>query len=63
MSGLFISLWIVDCLVFLFAAGHTLTNGVGGMVLFASEVGLMDFFANRTKLIFLRRHQPLSMQF
>jgi hypothetical protein len=38
MSALFVLLWGIDCLMFLIAAEHTLTNGVGGMVLFASEV-------------------------
>lgn len=38
MTVLFLLLWLTDCLMFLFAVEHTLTSGVGGMVLFASEV-------------------------
>ena len=38
MSTLFILLWATDCLMFLFAAEHTLSHGVSGMVMFASEV-------------------------
>ncbi|KAF5322391.1 hypothetical protein D9619_001388 [Psilocybe cf. subviscida] len=34
-------LWATDCLMFLFAVEHTLTAGVGGMVLFASEYGIL----------------------
>jgi len=38
MTILFGMLWTTDCLMFLFAAEHTISVGVGGMVLFASEV-------------------------
>jgi E3 ubiquitin-protein ligase synoviolin len=38
MSILFVILWITDFLMFLLAVDSTLTNGVGGMILFASEV-------------------------
>ena len=38
MSTLFIILWITDFVMFLIAIENTLAHGVGGMVLFASEV-------------------------
>ena len=38
MNSLFFVLWAVDSIMFAFAVESTLTNGVGGMVLFASEV-------------------------
>lgn len=38
MSTLFIILWTTDFLMFVIAIENTMTNGVGGMVLFASEV-------------------------
>lgn len=38
MTILFTILWLTDCVMFLFAVEHTLSAGVGGMVLFASEV-------------------------
>jgi E3 ubiquitin-protein ligase synoviolin len=38
MSSLFIILWVTDFLMFLIAVENTIANGVGGMVLFASEV-------------------------
>lgn len=38
MNLLFGLLWSVDVVVFAFAVESTLSNGVGGMVLFASEV-------------------------
>lgn len=41
MSTLFLILWITDFVMFLIAVENTLANGVGGMVLFASEVCIM----------------------
>ncbi|KAF8813641.1 hypothetical protein BYT27DRAFT_7239051 [Phlegmacium glaucopus] len=41
MSTLFTILWWTDCLMFLFAVERTLSSGVGGMVLFASEYGIL----------------------
>lgn len=38
MNTLFLVLWIVDFMMLVFAIESTLSNGVGGMVLFASEV-------------------------
>ena len=38
MSSLFVILWMTDFLMFLIAVENTISNGVGGMVLFASEV-------------------------
>jgi hypothetical protein len=38
MSALFLILWVTDFLMFLIAVENTVANGVGGMVLFASEV-------------------------
>ena len=38
INSLFFVLWAVDSIMFAFAVESTLTNGVGGMVLFASEV-------------------------
>jgi E3 ubiquitin-protein ligase synoviolin len=37
--SLFAILWSIDFAMFVFAVESTLANGVGGMVLFASEVG------------------------
>ena len=45
INSLFLVLWAVDSLMFAFAVESTLTNGVGGMVLFASEVSLFRFWA------------------
>ncbi|KAF8894937.1 hypothetical protein CPB84DRAFT_1782701 [Gymnopilus junonius] len=41
MTILFAVLSITDCLMFMFAVEHTLSAGVGGMVLFASEYGVL----------------------
>jgi E3 ubiquitin-protein ligase synoviolin len=38
MNSLFFILWTVDFVMFAFAVESTVTNGVSGMVLFASEV-------------------------
>lgn len=38
MSTLFVILWATDFIMFLIAVENTITHGVGGMVLFASEV-------------------------
>lgn len=42
MSILFLILWFTDFIMFLIAVENTLSNGVGGMVLFASEVCPMN---------------------
>ncbi|KAF8629198.1 hypothetical protein AX17_005783 [Amanita inopinata Kibby_2008] len=41
MSTLFVILWLTDFIMFLIAVESTLVNGVGGMVLFASEYGIL----------------------
>jgi E3 ubiquitin-protein ligase synoviolin len=38
MHTLFFILWATDLIMFALAVENTLVNGVGGMVLFASEV-------------------------
>ena len=38
VNALFFVLWAIDTVMFVFAVESTLTHGVGGMVLFASEV-------------------------
>jgi len=38
MFFLFAILWTTDVIMFTLAVDHTLSTGVGGMVLFASEV-------------------------
>ena len=42
INALFVVLWAVDTTMFAFAVESTLNNGVGGMVLFASEVSLVS---------------------
>jgi len=39
ISGLFFLLWITNIVMLAFAAESILTNGVGVIILFASEVG------------------------
>lgn len=41
MSALFFILWATDFFMFLIAVENTIANGVGGMVLFASEYGIL----------------------
>ncbi|KAG5646278.1 hypothetical protein DXG03_003874 [Asterophora parasitica] len=41
MMALFIILWTTDFIMFLIAVENTLAHGVGGMVLFASEYGIL----------------------
>ncbi|KAF8659224.1 hypothetical protein AX16_001884 [Volvariella volvacea WC 439] len=41
MGTLFVILWTTDLLMFLIAVENTLSHGVGGMVLFASEYGIL----------------------
>ncbi|KDR75391.1 hypothetical protein GALMADRAFT_227041 [Galerina marginata CBS 339.88] len=53
MTVLFTILWFTDCLMFLFAVDHTLTAGVGGMVLFASEYGILMASVMNTILKYL----------
>lgn len=38
MNALFCILWVIDFVMFALAVESTVTNGVSGMVLFASEV-------------------------
>lgn len=49
MSVLFAILWSTDLLMFLIAVENTLAHGVGGMVLFASEVIFLIYL--RAKLL------------
>lgn len=53
MAVLFTILWLTDCLMFMFAIEHTLTSGVGGMVLFASEYGILMASVMNTILKYL----------
>ncbi|KAI0656517.1 hypothetical protein C8Q70DRAFT_319875, partial [Cubamyces menziesii] len=41
INALFVVLWAVDTTMFAFAVESTLNNGVGGMVLFASEYAIL----------------------
>ncbi|KAI0644362.1 hypothetical protein C8Q79DRAFT_766432 [Trametes meyenii] len=41
INGLFVVLWTIDMTMFAFAVESTLANGVGGMVLFASEYSIL----------------------
>ncbi|CDO76688.1 hypothetical protein BN946_scf184677.g8 [Trametes cinnabarina] len=41
INALFVVLWAVDTCMFTFAVENTLANGVGGMVLFASEYAIL----------------------
>ncbi|KAG6878551.1 hypothetical protein C0993_004450 [Termitomyces sp. T159_Od127] len=41
MTSLFIILWLTDLLMFLVSVENTIANGIGGMVLFASEYGIL----------------------
>ncbi|KAG6920120.1 hypothetical protein DXG01_010188 [Tephrocybe rancida] len=41
MTVLFLFLWLTDLFMFLIAVENTIANGVGGMVLFASEYGIL----------------------
>jgi hypothetical protein len=54
MSTLFLILWTTDFLVFLIAVENTVANGVGGMVLFASEVSHM--ISNVIHLFIIERY-------
>ncbi|PPQ89513.1 hypothetical protein CVT25_012185 [Psilocybe cyanescens] len=53
MTILFTILWLTDCVMFLFAVEHTLSAGVGGMVLFASEYGILMASVMNTILKYL----------
>nr|TFK44571.1 hypothetical protein BDQ12DRAFT_641326 [Crucibulum laeve] len=53
MTVLFVILWTTDFLMFLFAVESTITNGVGGMVLFASEYGILMASVMNTILKYL----------
>ena len=52
MSALFAILWMTDLLMFLIAVENTITNGVGGMVLFASKVR----YAHLLSLLYVATH-------
>lgn len=39
MTTLFTILWFIDLIMFAFAVDSTTKNGVGGMMMFANEVG------------------------
>ncbi|KAF7298276.1 RING-type domain-containing protein [Mycena chlorophos] len=41
MTTLFLALWTTDMLLFMIAVDSTMTHGIGGMVLFASEYGIL----------------------
>ncbi|KAJ7078905.1 hypothetical protein B0H15DRAFT_788594 [Mycena belliarum] len=41
MTALFLILWAIDLLLFMIAVDSTVYNGIGGMVLFASEYGIL----------------------
>ncbi|KAJ7251772.1 hypothetical protein B0H12DRAFT_633127 [Mycena haematopus] len=41
MTALFAILWVTDLLLFMIAVDSTLANGISGMVLFASEYGIL----------------------
>ncbi|KAJ7497124.1 hypothetical protein FB451DRAFT_218163 [Mycena latifolia] len=41
MTALFFILWATDLLLFMIAVDSTVSNGIGGMVLFASEYGIL----------------------
>ncbi|KAJ7209554.1 hypothetical protein GGX14DRAFT_364523 [Mycena pura] len=41
MTTLFLILWTTDLLLFMIAVDSTIANGIGGMVLFASEYGIL----------------------
>jgi E3 ubiquitin-protein ligase synoviolin len=47
--ALFSFLWVLDAIMIAFAVESILTHGVGGIVLFGSEVGTLDFRRNSTK--------------
>ena len=40
MTSLFTILWFIDLFVFAYAVDSTTKNGVGGMMMFANEVGM-----------------------
>jgi len=61
MSSLFVLLWTADCLMFLIATEHTLTNGVGGMVLFASEVSKSTVSQVRPPLTYIFSQYAILM--
>jgi E3 ubiquitin-protein ligase synoviolin len=57
MSTLFLILWTTDLLMFLIAVENTMANGVGGMVLFASEVSHMNCTSSTHVYIVVRSLQ------
>ena len=42
MTTLFTILWFIDLFMFAFAVDSTTKNGVGGMMMFANEVGMQS---------------------
>ena len=42
MTSLFVVLWCTDLLMFALAVESTLKNGIGGMMMFANEVRVLD---------------------
>lgn len=40
MTSLFTILWFIDLFMFAYAVDSTTKNGVGGMMMFANEVGM-----------------------
>lgn len=51
MQTLFVILWMVDFVAFCVAIESTLSEGVGGMVLFANEVSLSCFLLFRLLIV------------
>lgn len=45
INALFIWLWLVDTIMFLSIIEHMLGHGIGGVILFASEVSLMSILS------------------
>ena len=50
ISGLFFLLWVTNLLMLAFAAESIITNGVGVIILFASEVGGIEPVSQSTNL-------------
>ena len=42
MTTLFTILWFIDLFMFAFAVDSTSKNGIGGMMIFANEVGMLN---------------------
>jgi E3 ubiquitin-protein ligase synoviolin len=52
MTTLFVILWCTDLLMFAVAVNSTLKNGIGGMVMFASEVRVLHVPLSHNKYPF-----------